>query len=88
MLESKARVAEWGGPACSVCPRKPKKVGAWGLFLVVLRRKKVALVIKHTRTETYYHWNKPERAVLTSSLADLTHSSMPSQHGQMQEHTG
>lgn len=40
-------------------------------------KERVAIVIKHTRVDTYYHWNKPEVAVLTFSLAGLTHSGLP-----------
>lgn len=74
MPESKARVAQWH-PACSVCHKAQEGRGL-GAFHCCFKER-VAIVIKHTRVDTYYHWNKPEVAVLTFSLAGLTHSSLP-----------
>lgn len=61
----------------------PQKVQeGWGLgaFPCCFKEKKSSYSDKAHQGRDLLPWNKPELAVLTSSLADVTHSSTPTVH--------
>lgn len=77
-MSTNARVQSQGSTAVSSLFSVPQKTQeGWGLGVLYCFKERVVTVIKHTGAQAYYHLNKPEVAVLMSSLPGPTHRSTP-----------